>query len=122
MKKQYALAWGALTLLSLAYAAGNSDWGEYRPFKGSYLIYSNTLGEQQPPTPHERKISFMVTGAVAKDMFDSMAPDSKERCSLEQGYRQRDKENVSCVRDPDGHRCYFGFNLRSGKSIGGSIC
>ena len=62
MKKQYALAWGALTLFSLAYAAGNSDWGEYRPFKGSYLIYSNTLGEQQPPTPHERKISFMVTG------------------------------------------------------------
>ncbi|WP_425252322.1 hypothetical protein ACPJXG_21835 [Janthinobacterium sp. NFX145] len=122
MKKLWAMAFGALTVFSLAYAAGNSDWGEYQPFKGSYLIYSNTLGEQQPPTPHERKISFMVTGAVAKDMFDSMAPDSKERCSLEQGYRQRDKESVSCTLDHDGYVCHFGFNLRNGKSIGGSIC
>ena len=122
MKKQSALAWGAFTLFSLAYAASDSDWGEYKPFKGSYLMYSNTLGEQQPPTPHERKISFMVTGTVAKDMFDSMAPDSTERCSLQKGYRQRDKENVSCVRDHDGYSCHFGFNLRSGKSIAGSIC
>ena len=122
MKRQWAMAWGAFTLFSLAYAASDSDWGEYKPFKGSYLMYSNTLGEQQPPTPHDRKISFMVTGSVAKDMFNSMAPDSKERCSLQQGYRQRDKENVSCVRDHDGYRCHFGFNLRSGKSIAGSIC
>ncbi|MCC7596765.1 hypothetical protein IGS61_04660 [Janthinobacterium sp. FW305-129] len=122
MKTLWPMALSALTLFSPAYAGGNSDWGADKQFKGSYLIYSNTLGEQQPPTPHDRKISFMVTGAVAKEMFDSMAPDSKERCSLEKGYRQRDKENVSCVRDHDGYRCYFGFNLRNGKSIGGSIC
>lgn len=122
MKTLWPMALSALTLFSPVYAGGNSDWGADKQFKGSYLIYSNTLGEQQPPTPHDRKISFMVTGAVAKEMFDSMAPDSKERCSLEKGYRQRDKENVSCVRDHDGYRCYFGFNLRNGKSIGGSIC
>lgn len=122
MKKLRAMAFGTVTLFSLAYAGGNSGWGEYRPFKGSYLVYSNELGEQQPPTPHDRKISFMVTGAVAKDMFDSMAPDSKERCSLEKGYRERNKENVSCTLDHDGYVCHFGFNLRSGKSIAGSIC
>ena len=122
MKKLWAVAFGAITVFSLAYAGGSSDWGEYKQFKGAYLIYSNTLGEQQPPTPHDRKISFVVTGAVARDMFDSMAPDSKERCSLEKGYRQRDKENVSCLRDHDGYRCHFGFNLRSGKSIDGSMC
>ncbi|MEG0880571.1 MAG: hypothetical protein RSF79_15085 [Janthinobacterium sp.] len=122
MKKLRAMALGALTLFSLAYAGGNGDWGGYRPFKGSYLIYSNELGEQQPPTAHDRKISFMVTGTVAKEMFDSMAPDSKERCSVEKGYRERNKENVSCSLDHDGYVCHFGFNLRSGKSIAGSIC
>ena len=116
------MALSALTLFSLAYAGGNSDWGEYKQFKGTYLLYSNTLGEQQPPTPHDRKISFLVTGTVAKDMFDSMAPDAKDRCSLEKGYRERNKENISCTLDHDGYACHFGFNLRSGKSIAGAIC
>lgn len=122
MKKSWALSLGAIIAFSLAYAEGSSGWGEYRPFKGSYLIYSNDLGEEQPPTRHDRKISFMLTGAVAKEMFDSMAPDSKERCSSNKSYRERSKENVSCTLDHDGYACHFGFNLRSGKSIAGTIC
>lgn len=66
--------------------------------------------------------SFMITGTVAREMFDSMAPDSKDRCSLEHGYRERNKKNVSCVLDRDVYACHFGFKLRSGKSIAGVIC
>ena len=70
--------------LSLA-LAGKSDCSEYRCFKDCYLIYSNTSGEQQSPAPHEHKISFMLKGAVAREMSDSMAPYSKQRGNLEQG-------------------------------------
>lgn len=122
MKTLWAMALSALTIASLAYAGGNGSWGDYRPINGTYLIYSNTLDELQPPTPHDRKISFMVTAAVAKDMFDSMAPDSKDRCSLDKGYRERNKENISCSLDQNGYVCHFGFNLRSGKSMAGAIC
>jgi hypothetical protein len=113
---------GAINVFSVAYAGGQSGWGEYRPLKGSYLVYSNALSEQEPPTPQDRNISFIVTGAVAKDMFNSMAPHSKERCSSAKDYRERNKENILCTLNKDGYACHFGFNLRSGKSIAGAIC
>lgn len=122
MKKPWTLALGAITVFSVAYAGGQSGWGEYRPFKGSYLIDSNELSEQEPPTQQDRKISFIVTGAVAKEMSNSMAPDSKERCSSAKDYRECNKENILCTLDNDGYVCHFGFNLRSGKSIAGAIC
>ena len=34
MKKQWALAWGAFTLFSLAYAASDSDWGRIQTVQG----------------------------------------------------------------------------------------
>ncbi|CDG84870.1 hypothetical protein [Janthinobacterium agaricidamnosum] len=115
------LSVSAIAVLSLAYA-GEKNWGEYKPFKGSYLIYSNDLGEQEPPTRNDRKISFMVTGTIAKDMFDSMSPDSKDSCSSDKDYRERNKDNVSCTLDHGEYACHFGFNLRTGKSIAGAIC
>ena len=112
MKRSLALALGALATLSLAYAAEKGDWWQYKPFKGTYLIYSGELGEEQPWTASDRKISFSVSGPLAKEMFDSMYPDAKEACSVDKGHRERYKGNVSCVRDPDGYTCHFGFNLR----------
>jgi len=112
----------AITCLSMAYAVEKPDWWQYKSFKGSYLIYSNDLGEEQPPTKTDRKASFMVTGSVAKDMFDSMYPDDKNSCSSNPGYRERNKGNVSCTHDKDGYTCHFGFNLRTGQSIAGATC
>lgn len=42
-------------------------------------------------------------------MLDSM--DAKEACSNDKGHHERYKGNVSCVRDPDGYTCHFGFHL-----------
>jgi hypothetical protein len=122
MKRHLALALGALTALSLAFAAEHGEWWRFKPFKGEYLIYSGTLGEEQPPTTADRKISFSVSGPAAKDMFDSMYPDAREACSDDKGHRERYKGNVACVRDPDGYTCHFGFDLRTGASISGATC
>lgn len=122
MNRFLALALGAVFTFSLGYAAENNGWWQYKPFKGSYLIYSGDLGEEQQPTESDRKISFSVNGPLAKEMFDSMYPDAKEACSDDRGHRERYKGNVSCVRDPDGYTCHFGFNLRTGASIPGATC
>lgn len=124
MKRSLALALGAITTLSLAYAADQGDWWQFKPFKGSYLIYSGVLGEEQPPTSGDRKVSFSVSGPLAKEMFDSMYPDAKAKdaCSSDKGHYERYKGKVSCVHDPDGYTCNFGFNLRTGESISGATC
>jgi len=110
--------------LSAAYAGEKYEWWQYKPFKGSYLVYSGSLGEEQPATSNDRKVSFNVGGPLAKEMFDAMYPDLKgdEKCSSDKDYRERSKGELSCIHDRDGYRCFFGFDLRSGKSISGATC
>ncbi len=114
----------ATGLSSSACAGEKKPWeATYKPLKGEYLIYSGSLGELQAPTRKDRKVSIRVAGTVAKEMFDSMHPDDKEICTTAPGHRERTRDGVSCVYDPDtGYACYVGFDLRTGKSIGGSIC
>jgi hypothetical protein len=123
MKKTLAI-FAATALLSLAYAAEQVHWpAPYRPFKGAYTIYSGELGDQQAPTKEDRKLSFIVEGQPAKDIFNAMPPDDKVICSSEKGARSRSKENVWCTFAPsDGYTCYFGFDLKTGKSIAGGTC
>ncbi|NHZ96621.1 hypothetical protein [Massilia sp. CCM 8734] len=114
----------ATGLVSHASAADKEPWeAPYKPLKGEYLVYSGTLGERQPPTRNDSKVSIRVEGKVAKDLFDAMHPDEKNKCTAEPGYRERNKDGVSCFYYPgSGYACYFGFDLRTGKSIGGASC
>lgn len=69
------------------------------------------------------RIAFYVRGSAAREMFDAMVPDRKSDCGIEKGGRVREKERVACsYRPSDGYQCDFGFDLGSGKSIGGSVC
>jgi len=117
-------ALGAMALFSLAYAAEQVHWpAPYRVFKGEYTIYSGDLGNQQAPTKDDRKLSFVIEGPLAKEIFNALSADDKETCSGEKGARSRSKENVWCTFNPgDGYTCYFGFDLRTGKSIAGGTC
>lgn len=123
MKKILAIV-GTTALLSLAYATEQGNWpAPYRAFKGEYAIYSGELGDQQAPTKDDRKLSFIVEGAAAKEIFNAMPPDDKQTCSSEKGARSRTKDKVWCSFNPsDGYTCYFGFDLRTGKSIAGGTC
>lgn len=68
---------------------------------------------------------FRVSGKTAKDMFDAIGVDKKDACSTEPGERIRklDGEKIFCSRSAKGeYSCSFGFDLRTGKSIGGIVC
>ncbi len=127
MSRKIAFVLAAVALASLAYAETKRTWdGSYASFKGRYLSYSGELGEQQQPTRNDRKTAFMVEGPLAKELFDAIGPDLKDACGVMSGLRVRQKGHVDCTFDKDHsaapYTCHFGLDLKSGKSIPGSIC
>lgn len=94
-----------------------------KPLNAKYVIYSGDFGEQYVPIKTDRKLSVVVAGQPAKEIFDSLYPDIKAECTVEPGERQRMKEHIWCIYGPrNGYTCYFGFDLRTGKSIDGGEC
>ena len=89
-------------------------------------MYSNDLDEKQPPTKIDRKIALMVEGDVAREMFNSMGADLKLACGVTLSVRVRSKGDLECSFDKDDqaapYTCYFGFDLKTGKSIAGATC
>lgn len=118
---------GTLALLSLVNAAEKTpQWSpDFKPFNGTYQIYSGSLSELQPPTATDKQASVMLSGRIARDLFDQIGPDVKRDkvCSADPGFRQRRKGHLDCIHTKeDGYQCYFGIDLRTGRSTYGSIC
>ena len=106
-------------------AADTSPPGTPKPMRGDYQIYGGTLSEMLPPTPSDKKVAFMVTGAAAKDLFLQIGPDiaRKNACSEAKDYRERRRGDLSCVHMKSaGYSCYFGLDLKTGKGMHGAIC
>jgi hypothetical protein len=122
MKKLFV----AISLLACGVGLARSahPWAfEYHPFKGEYHIYGGGLGDPTPPTKGSRNIAFSIRGPVARQMFEAMGPDLKNVCGAEDGQRIRQRAEVSCISNPQyGYSCAFGFDLKTGSSIAGSIC
>jgi len=118
----------SLLLLSLGVsaAAGRAPQTaepEFKRFDGSYMVYSLGGGDPQPAKADDSKIAFAIEGVAARKMFDSMAPDIRDACTAGSAIRVRTKGHVSYQREKSGdYRCSFGFGLRTGKSISGSVC
>lgn len=124
MNKSAAVIAIAISFTPYVQAETKKNWdGKFHPLRGEYLVYAGTLNEAQRPSGSDRKVSFKVTGPVARDMFESMYPDERLTCTDIEGYRERRKGEVFCTYDrQDGYACYFGFDLRTGQSIGGASC
>jgi len=127
------LALGAATIaLSLARAADPSSdpYGLWKPLQGAlYKVHSGIVSDRTPPTASDRKLTVLVDGKTAKEIFDALGPDLPDTCSGEQGDRMRDKKGIHCsytAQDKgtkDGpYRCWIGLDLRSGDSIGTVSC
>ena len=115
-----------LSALCAVAGAAAAAW-EYveLPLKGVYATYGGTLADPLPPSTKDQKIRFSITGPAAKAMFDGLGPDVVETCSPEPGERVRKKANekLYCQRSAEGdYQCYFGFDLKTGASIGGIVC
>ncbi len=109
-----------------AYAAGLKEWdGDYSDYKVKYLMYSGDLDEKEAPKPTDKKLSLLVEGPLAKEIFDSLGPDLKKACGMTGGVRIRERGDVGCsyhkgIASP--YTCLFGLNLKNGKSIRGDTC
>jgi len=111
-----------LAATTLVHAVEPWDWMP-RLLTAKYIIYGGDLGDAHAPGKGDMRIAFYVRGSAAKEMFDAIGPDRKSECGIEKGGRVREKERVACrYRPSDGYQCDFGFDLGSGKSIGGSVC
>lgn len=121
--KKYTAAL-ALAACTVALAQGVHAWTlAYAPVEGHYTIYGGGLGDPVAPSNTSRNMAFWVTGPVAKKMFDAMGPDLKDVCGAGDGNRIRQRAEVRCSYHPKyDYQCDFGFDLISGRSIGGSVC
>jgi hypothetical protein len=125
--KQTAL----LISLALAFTSSHADapkeWdGDYATTKTSYLIYSGTLGEMEAPKTGDKKVSLLIEGQLAQELFNSLGPDHKQACGASTGVRIRERGDVTCSYDREQKvepfTCYVGLSLKTGKSIEGSTC
>lgn len=124
MKKSVGVILGVYGVISLAFAADTSNI--WQPLQGAtYKIFSgDSVAYSEAPTAEDRKLSIVVKGREAKEIFDSIGPDERDGCSTTKGNRERNKEAVQCMytardaNDPTmGYRCWIGIDLKSGKGI-----
>lgn len=123
MRKIAMAAFAACGLVSLAFAA--DTLGGWQPLQeGRYKIFSGeTVAYGEAPTAKDRKLSIVVKGQVAKEIFDSIAPDAREMCSPAKGDRERNRGGVQCTytaKDANavgiGYRCWIGVDLVTGQA------
>lgn len=112
------------SLFSLVALGG--DWEfKYKSINAKMVMYSAGLGDPSAPTAQDSKISFVVEGKAARDIFDQIGPDKKNQCGSDPGIRTRSKNDgkVECIRySKSEYSCWFGFDLKTGESVVGSIC
>jgi len=114
-----------LTLGAAAATGADQILGPHRKLEGVYRIYGGGLGDPVAPSAKDRKVMFSITGDAARELFDALGPDKKDVCTAGSGIRvrARDNDKLFCMRAAEGdYSCNFGFDLRSGKSIGGIVC
>ncbi|MBQ5948089.1 hypothetical protein [Massilia sp. ST3] len=114
--------------LSLALAATPIDGWKSIP-GAIYLIHGGTLADRQLPSAGDRKLSILIDGPPAKEMFDAIGPDLPETCSGAKGDRARDKKGGHCSYSAQDkaskegpYRCWIGIDLRTGDSVGTVSC
>ena len=112
-------------LLASPVIASDSYPGPYLQATASYRIYGGGLGDPIAPKPNDKKVAFSIEGNAAKQIFEAIGPDKRDQCTESSGMRVRHKDNehLTCTRSKENdYVCSFGFDLITGKSIGGSIC
>ncbi len=120
------LKWSLLVLFFVSHlGVADSNPGPYKKAEAVYRIYGGSLGDPIAATPNDKKIAVSIKGQAARELFEAIGPDKNDECTAGSGdrVRHRDDENLSCIRTKEGqYSCSFGFDLQTGKSIGGSLC
>lgn len=94
-----------------------------KPLKGDYYVYGGSIEDKTASTPKDRKLSLILTGPLAKELFDHIGPDVKDVCGAGSGQRERDRGDLVCFwTRKEGYSCYIGLDVQTGKSMAGVTC
>ena len=106
-------------LLALAFVAASmipASTAERTAFNGTFGTYSADT----------RRVVMTVEGELARKMFGMLGVQAQDLscpsyANLPFDTRRR-VSDVICTRDGTDYRCYFGFDLAQGRSIGATVC
>jgi len=125
MKKSIKITFFLLGICSIKFSTA-TEWESLRkPMSAEYIIYSGELGDMSSPQEGKKKLAIEISGRSARDIFNSIGPDIRNACGAGSGVRIREKNdgNLTCIRREKGeYSCHVGFDLKTGKSIGGITC
>lgn len=109
--------------LPTALPAADSFSGTPVPYQGAYILYSGDLGDWAAPPAAGAKLDLEITGDAAKKIYAQLGAKAQHSECVEPGDKMRSKGDIDCIQYADGTAaCHVGIDLRSGKSIPGSIC
>ena len=93
-------------------------------FSGEYYFYSGIPGETGLPTKNDAKVGMSIAGPLASRMFQYLGSGATQSNSCVDEEETRIRDELMCTRNRGTGKaeCFFGFDLRSGKSALGTIC
>lgn len=114
--------------LALAFAVGTAAFADANnhtqsALSGKYLEYSGTLDDMGLPKKSDTKVSVEITGKLAQDIFSRVRPVGGPSC-VDKTIEVRERGDLMCLKDSKAATvsCFIGVDLRTGKSIAGTIC
>lgn len=98
MRFQVAIPFVGALITAAEVGAAPPAWEfVYRPTKTEYVLYGGLLGDTVPPTKDDSKISLLISGSAARDMFNALGPDQPDACGADASTRVREKKRTSPV-------------------------
>jgi hypothetical protein len=90
---------------------------------GGFTLYGGELGDWNSPPKVGAKINLLIEGTAASQMYSQLGPRAQTEGCAPSADKVRRQGDLRCVREPSGAaHCLIGVDLKSGKSINGSIC
>lgn len=97
--------------------------GLWKKIPAMYKVHSGGVSDRVGATRSDRKLTVLITGQPAKEVFDNIGVDVRNPCESGPKDRVRAKKGVYCqyeaeLADPRDHhyRCWIGIDLRTGNT------
>lgn len=99
------------------------ELNHWNPLPAEYKIHAGGTAYSERPTKADSAITIAFKGEAARQLFEQIGPDVKDRCGVtNKGDRERRKKGAVCLYETqldsptDSHyRCWIGINLRTGE-------
>jgi hypothetical protein len=111
----------SLVLILLHVSAFAAD---YKPLMGEYTKGGKTFYDPPEEESKDTHIYFVLTGATAKDLFNSMKVPAMRDVCMNDGSLTKLVKEMQCTQSLGGkqYRCWFGIDIKNQHITGGVVC